>query len=241
MSMFPDFSKRSSAIEIMDDLNCSGDVLHQTLRELDSINHFLGGNTVTLQGLNDLLKINNLNRSVHVIDIGCGSGEMLKQIAKHFRKTNPHSTFIGIDANQNIAQYAQQLVAKFPEISIIAEDILGDNFRVKKFDIALATLFLHHFPSSQLIDIFRNLKHQARIGIVINDLHRHWLAYYSIKLLTTLFSKSSMVKFDAPLSVLRGFTKKELIEILKQARIENYSLKWKWAFRWQLIISLQKR
>lgn len=240
MSMFPDFSKRSSSIEIMDDLNCSGEVLHQTLRELDSINHFLGGNTVTVQGLDDLLK-KNLNRSVHVIDIGCGSGEMLKQIAKHFRKTNPNSTFIGIDANKNIAQYAHHHVAEFPEVSIIAEDILGDNFRVKKFDIALATLFLHHFSSSQLIDIFKNLKHQARIGIVINDLHRHWLAYYSIKLLTTLFSKSSMVKFDAPLSVLRGFTKKELFEILKQAGIETYSLKWKWAFRWQLIISLQKR
>lgn len=225
----------------MDDLNCSGEVLHQTLRELDSINHFLGGNTVTVQGLDDLLKKNNLNRNVHVIDIGCGSGEMLTHIAKHFRKTNPHSTLIGIDANKNIAQYAHRHVAEFPEVSIIAEDILGDNFRVKKFDIALATLFLHHFSSSQLIDIFRNLKHQARIGIVINDLHRHWLAYYSIKLLTTLFSKSSMVKFDAPLSVLRGFTKKELIEILKQAGIETYSLRWKWAFRWQLIINLQKR
>jgi 2-polyprenyl-3-methyl-5-hydroxy-6-metoxy-1,4-benzoquinol methylase len=238
--MFPDFSKRSSSIEIMDDLNCSGEVLHQTLRELDSINHFLGGNTVTLQGLNDLLKINNLNRSAHVIDIGCGSGEILKQIAKLFRKTHPHSTLIGIDANKNIAQYAHHHVAEFPEVSIIAEDILGGNFRAKEFDIALATLFLHHFSSSQLIDIFRNLKHQARIGIVINDLHRHWLAYYSIKLLTTFFSRSSMVKFAAPLSVLRSFTKKELIEILKQAGIENYSLKWKWAFRWQLIISHQK-
>lgn len=225
----------------MDDLNCSGDVLHQTLRELDSINHFLGGNVVTVQGLDVLLKKNNLNRSVHLIDIGCGSGEMLKHIAKHFRKTNPHSTLIGIDANKNIAQYAHHHVAEFPEVSIITEDILGGNFRTKEFDIALATLFLHHFSSSQLIDIFRNLKHQARIGIVINDLHRHWLAYYSIKLLTTLFSKSSMVKFDAPLSVLRGFTKKELIEILKQAGIETYSLRWKWAFRWQLIINLQKR
>ena len=235
--MYHEFSKRSSAIEIMDDLNCSGEVLHQTLRELDSINRFLGGNTVTLRGLDDLLKKTNLKGSVHVIDIGCGSGEMLKLVAQKIRITNPQSTFTGIDANANIMHYAQKHVADFPEISIIAEDILGDNFRVKKFDIALATLFLHHFSSSQLIDIFRNLKHQARIGIVINDLHRHWLAYYSIKLLTKFFSRSSMVKSDGPISVLRGFRKHELIQILQKSEIENYTLKWKWAFRWQLIIT----
>jgi hypothetical protein len=99
-----------------------------------------------------------------------------------------------------------------------------------------ATLFFHHFTTKQLIDIFTLLKEQAKLGIVINDLHRHWLAYYSIKFLTKLFSKSSMVKYDAPLSVLRGFRKKELIEILQKAGVENYSLKWKWAFRWQLVI-----
>jgi hypothetical protein len=79
------------------------------------------------------------------------------------------------------------------------------------------------------------LKHQVRIGIVINDIHRHWLAYYSIKLLTRLFSKSAMVKFDAPLSVLRAFSRQELSDILHQAGIRHFQLSWKWAFRWQAV------
>jgi hypothetical protein len=45
-----------------------------------------------------------------------------------------------------------------------------------------------------------------------------------------------MVKFDAPLSVLRAFSKTELNDILYKAGITEFSLKWKWAFRWQLII-----
>lgn len=235
----PDFSKRSEAIEIMDDLNCSGEVVNQTLKELDHINHLLGGNHVTLQGLHTLLKRNKSTSDMHIVDLGCGSGEMLRIIASEFRKAKTPSTFTGIDANSNIVDYAQKHVSDFPEISIINEDVLGDRFMARRFDIILSTLFFHHFSSSQLINILRKLKQQARIGIVINDLHRHWLAYYSIKLLTTFFSRSSMVKFDAPLSVLRGFTKDELTEILRQAGIENYSLKWKWAFRWQLIISHQ--
>ena len=103
-------------------------------------------------------------------------------------------------------------------------------------DIAVATLFLHHFTHDQLVGILSQLVKQIRIGIVINDLHRHFLAYHSIKLLTKIFSKSKMVQYDAPLSVLRGFSKLELEIILKQAGIKNYSIKWKWAFRWQVII-----
>lgn len=233
----PDFSKRSEAVEIMDDLNCSGEVVNQTLKELDIINQLLGGNRVTLQGLQVLLKECGVNCSMHIADLGCGSGEMLKIVARNFRKTNPQSTFVGIDANSNIVQYAQRHVFDFSEISIGSEDILSDDFSVRKFDIILATLFFHHFSSAQLTRIFKKLRQQANIGIVINDLHRHWLAYYSIKFLTKYFSRSSMVKYDAPLSVLRGFRKNELIEILKKAGIENYSLKWKWAFRWQIIIN----
>lgn len=230
----PDFTKRSDAIEIMDDLNSSGEVIHQTLQELDTINKLLGGNSVTLQGVRTLL--HGKSSAVRVADLGCGSGEMLRLLTQQFRKTNPQSTCIGFDANENIVQYAQQHVSDFPEIYIATDNILSTDFRTKKFDVIVATLFLHHFTSDQLIDIFKNFKHQAHAGVVINDLHRHWLAYYSIKFLTALFSKSPMVKSDGPLSVLRGFKKNELISILEKAGIKQYSLRWKWAFRWQVVI-----
>ncbi|HTE11556.1 MAG TPA: hypothetical protein VK645_11305, partial [Chitinophagaceae bacterium] len=75
----------------------------------------------------------------------------------------------------------------------------------------------------------------AGIGFFINDLHRHFLAYYSIKILTGLFSKSYLVKNDAPLSVQRGLIKKEWEGLLKQSVLDNYSIEWKWAFRWLII------
>ena len=86
------------------------------------------------------------------------------------------------------------------------------------------------------------MKQRSAVGFFINDLHRHPFAYYSIKWLTKLFSKSYLVKNDAPLSVLRGFKKKEL-EMFnfqcsppdRRAGILNARLKWKWAFRWLLI------
>jgi 2-polyprenyl-3-methyl-5-hydroxy-6-metoxy-1,4-benzoquinol methylase len=232
----PDFSTRSQQIEIMDNLNCSGEVVHQTLRELETINKLLGGNYVTINGLSNLLKRKVSNGDFVIGDLGCGSGDILKLIYTWGRENNIKLSLTGVDANPNIIAFAEKNSATFPSIRYETADIFSESFRQKKFDVVIGTLFFHHFDDTQLTNFFAQLKSQCRIGVVINDIHRHWLAYYSILFLTRLFSRSAMVKFDAPLSVLRAFRKDELKKILAEAGIENYSLRWMWAFRWQLII-----
>ena len=232
----PNLSNRSQEIEIMDDLNCSGEVVNQTLRELDKINHLLGGNRVTLKGVKNLLKDRRPGSNISIADLGCGSGDMLKRIADQNRKKDITFNLLGIDANPNIIDFARS-TCSHNQVRFETIDIFSNEFKSKKFDIILGTLFFHHFASEQLVVFFRQLKHQATIGIVINDIHRHPFAYYSIKLLTQLLSKSAMVKFDAPLSVRRAFRKKELIDIMDRSGIKNYSLRWMWAFRWQIVIA----
>jgi hypothetical protein len=79
------------------------------------------------------------------------------------------------------------------------------------------------------------MKANAASGFFINDLHRHPIAYHSIKWLTTIFSGSELVKNDAPLSVRRGFLKKEWEALLHAGEISGYRIQWKWAFRWLVI------
>lgn len=231
------FSKRSTGPEIMDDLTCSGKVVHQTLKELDFINQWLGGNTITVNGISALLRKKETHvNTVSIVDIGCGSGAMLTRIRSSIKRNGIHFRLIGYDANPNIIAYAENNCEDSDEIIFKTENIFQTSFRSQRFDIILATLFLHHFTTNELIEILSSMKKQVRLGIVINDLHRHPLAYYPIKILTAIFSRSTMVKYDAPVSVLRGFTRKEWIEILDKAGITNYTLTWKWAFRWQLLI-----
>ncbi len=71
--------------------------------------------------------------------------------------------------------------------------------------------------------------------IFINDLHRHKVAYYSIKVLTRLFSNSYLSSTMHILSVARGFTKEEWLQFFNIAGISNYSIEWKWAFRWLIV------
>lgn len=230
------FSQRSSALEIMDDLEFHDDVVFQTLRELDFINQWLGGNAVTLVAIENIWRAIPKGKTISIADLGCGSGEILRLISKKADHQNRKVQLTGIDANHHIVDYAQNHSVDFDNIHFTTLNIFSKEFQTQNYDIILATLFLHHFSDSELIKLVASLKRQVKIGIIINDIHRHSFAYYSIKWLTSLFSKSSMVKYDAPLSVLRAFTRKELESILKKAGIENYKMKWKWAFRWQLII-----
>jgi 2-polyprenyl-3-methyl-5-hydroxy-6-metoxy-1,4-benzoquinol methylase len=235
----PDFSRRSSDIEIMDDLSCAGPTLERTLVELEIINKWLGGNHITIDSIQQLLK-GNAGEDLVIVDLGCGSGEMLRIIDNWARKKKFKIKLIGVDANPFIISFARQNLSACPHIEFQTLNIFSPEFRNQKFDIVVGTLFYHHFSDRQLVEFFETLKNNVRLGIIINDIHRHWLAYHSIKLLTQLFSKSSMVKYDAPLSVLRAFRKKELIEILTKAGIKPFSVHWKWAFRWQVIAKLSR-
>ena len=218
---------RSADLEIMDDLDCHGEVVDQTLRELEVINRLLGGNNVTIDGVQKLI---TNQKEISIADFGCGSGDLLMRIVRWGRHRNINFKAFGIDANPHIIEFARN---ENPEITFETLDV----FKNKTiYGIITATLFVHHFDDDQLVELFRSMKEHSRIGVVINDIHRHFLSYHSIRLLTKFFSKSAMVKFDAPLSVRRAFKKRELIQILEKAGISNYSIKWKWAFRYQIII-----
>jgi hypothetical protein len=101
-----------------------------------------------------------------------------------------------------------------------------------KPDIIFSSLFCHHFTEAALVEQLQWMQQNAATGFFINDLHRHRLAYHSIRLLTRLFSRSYLVKNDAPLSVARGFKKQEWRRLLAQAGLTTARVQWQWAFRY---------
>jgi hypothetical protein len=120
-------------------------------------------------------------------------------------------------------------------VQFICDDFRNVFSKFEKVDIVHASLFCHHFIEAEIIEFINICKANGAI-FIINDLERNSIAYYAIKLLTQLFSKSPLVKHDAPLSVKRGFKKKEWHAMLEQAQVKHYVVKNKWAFRHQLII-----
>ena len=162
------------------------------------------------------------------------------EMAKISARQKQQAVFTGIDANPHIVGYAEEHCKDWANIHFETLNIFDTEFQEKQFDVIHCCLFLHHFSNEQLVGLFRQFKKQARVAIIVNDLQRHVLAYHAIKSITRWFSKSYMVRNDAALSVARGFTRQELRDIMTEAGILNYSLQWKWAFRWKLVVELSQ-
>lgn len=228
----PDFSERSAEAEMMDDFSLGYEIINPIMDELEVVNTLLGGYSVFF----DALKKFKLEPGMTISDWGCGGGDSLRVLSNWAQKRNLELQFIGVDATASAIEYAKNKALHCPDISFIHADVLSDTLHTNQFDIVISSLFTHHFENVSWIELIKKMLQCCRHGVVVNDLHRHWFAYHSIGLLTRIFSKSVMVKHDSKLSVLRGFTRLELVDLLSKAGITNYRLKWKWAFRWQLII-----
>ncbi|MEO6721482.1 MAG: methyltransferase domain-containing protein, partial [Ferruginibacter sp.] len=185
-------------------------------------------------GIKKILQTRRLKGMVTVCEIGCGGGDNLKAIEKWCIKHNISVSFIGIDINASCIEFSQQ---QYPDLNAewICSDYKYANFQDSKPDIIFSSLFCHHFTDDEIISMLQWMKQNASKGFFINDIHRHLLAYYSIKIITGIFSRSYLVKNDAPLSVTRSFKLGEWKRLLQEAGISNFTVDWKWAFRYLII------
>jgi len=221
---------RSYTKELLDGDDIPFEDIKRNMEELNFINQWLGGHKITISGIKQLI---NKKKEITVCEIGCGGGDNLSAIVKTF--SNKISIrCIGIDIKDECIAFARENKT----LKHCAEWITSDYSKVSfttKPDIIFSSLFCHHFTEEELTIQLQWMKTNCSTGFFINDLQRHPLAYYSIRLLTRIFSSSYLVKNDAPLSVARGLKKNEWKNIFHEAGISNYHIQWKWAFRYLII------
>lgn len=236
----PDFRQRHPGPELLDDPQIPWQDIKRNMEELEFINTWLGGHAINSAGWKQFTKRWPNQQNWHIAEVGCGAGDNLRYLATKATQAGWNIQCTGIDINPHAIQLAQQ-----KPIHVKANWIHADYRDVvfpanQKPDIIFASLCCHHFNGEDLRHLLRWMYEQANGGFFINDLHRHPLAFYSIRTLTRFFSRSYLVKHDAPLSVLRGFTRAEWEQAFHAAGISGASIQWKWAFR-HLITVMHER
>jgi len=231
-----DYSHRSYKKELLDSSGIPFKDIAENMKELDFINAHLGGHAITVKGFKKLI---SNNKKISACEIGCGGGDNINALAAFCIKNKIEATFTGIDINADCIVFAKEK-STYKNVNFIVSDYKLFSFENNKPDIIFSSLFCHHFTDDDLVEMLQWMKTNSTTGFFINDLHRHPLAYNSIKFFTKLFSKSYLVKNDAPLSVLRGFKKTEWQNIFAKAGITNYHIQWKWAFRFLITILHQE-
>jgi 2-polyprenyl-3-methyl-5-hydroxy-6-metoxy-1,4-benzoquinol methylase len=228
----PDLSIRVFDAEIMDDLYLPYNEIAPVLEGLGKVNSWFGGHNSII----DSLKKFPLHNGYSVSDWGCGGGDMLIAIANWAKHQQIHLKLTGIDAAPAAINFAGKASKGFNNISYVQADVIKDIHLLGKHDIIISSLFTHHFDDEHWIQMIKNMHASAGKGIIITDLHRHWLLYYAVIVITHVLTRNKMVRYDGPLSVKRAFKKRELLTLLKNAGIDNFNLTWKRPFRWQLVI-----
>lgn len=231
-----DTKKRSREKEIMDDLDMQGRELEKTLLDLDKVNKWLGGNKITLDGVQRLFRNRSFESPLRIIDVGCGNGSILKQVAQWGRSNQITMQLTGVDANSHAMSIAEKNLAGFPEVSFEAMDVFSVAFKELEADIILCTLTLHHFSDSQIEQLMRDFLEMAKMGVVINDLQRSKAAYYLFKAFCFAFSIREINRKDGLTSILRSFKKEDLERYGLGLNVKRQEINYKWAFRYQWIL-----
>ena len=198
--MLSNLKHRAQLTEIMDDLTRPEQEFQAAYHELKVINEWLGG----IRAIERFLPQGSNLLMLDVAAGGCDVSEALLE-----RKS---CRIVALDLNLRGLRLAQRAVP-------VGGDALRLPFRDTTFDVVMASLFFHHLSNDECVRVLAEMWRVSRRRVLVNDLHRHRVAYFSFRLLSRLFSKSPMVRHDGPVSVRRALRPKELLEIAQRAGI----------------------
>ncbi len=205
----PDLNRRSKELERIDTGDYTPAEYDRFLKEIAFINRFLGDRRALRRSLFREIKRRQLSE-FSMLDVGCGSGELLRYTAEFARAKNIKARLAGLDLNPISASVSANGTSDFPEISITQGDAFQLPFADGEFDYAISSLFFHHLTDEQVPHALGEMRRVARRGVFVIDLHRHPAAYRLYLIFCKAFGISRLVTEDGSLSVLRGFRPEEL-------------------------------
>ncbi|MFN2512148.1 MAG: methyltransferase domain-containing protein [Pyrinomonadaceae bacterium] len=228
--MFDRFRERSNDLEHLDIGDYTQEEYEGCIVELQRINQWLGdARALRLSLLADIEQADLRNFSL--LDVGAGSGELLRVAAAWARRNKLKGCFTALELNERSAKAVLEKSSGRREIVSIRGDALRLPFSDGSFDYSICSLFTHHLDDREVVLALQELKRVARRRIFIIDLHRHPVAFYFYRTVGRLFLHNRLIREDGALSILRSFKPQELISLASQAGLEDVSVERRFPYR----------
>src|SRR5437879_12702729 len=218
--MLEKFQQRSYELEHLDKGDYTPEEYEGCIVELQWVNEWLGDASALRHSLLKEIARAEL-KSFSVLDVGAGSGELLRVAAKWARETDRKASLVGLELNARSAKSIIEESREFPEISSVRADGFVIPFPHDAFDYVIQSLTLHHFDDEGAVNIQREMNRVAKRGIFVIDLHRNAIAYFLYTTVGHLFLHNRLIREDGALSILRSFKPDELEAIARQAALAN--------------------
>ena len=218
------FDIRSNEPERIDTGEYTPDEYETFLREIAFINRHFGDKRALEKTLLRDIKSDDI-REFSVLDVGCGSGELLRVIADYAEIRHHAASLTGLDLNPISSNTTRDLSRDYSSIVTVQGDALTLPFSRDSFDYAISSLFFHHLTDDQIVAALREMSRVARRGIFVIDLHRDVVPYIGYKIMCFVFRISELVRHDGSLSIRKGFSPDDLERLARSARIQNFVVK----------------
>jgi SAM-dependent methyltransferase len=233
----PDFRNRGTTPELMDTETVTFEDFRACLKQLAHDNTLMGGYRPTLTYLERLRRDGRLNtfHPIRIVDIGSGYGDMLRAIDRWAEARGVAVTLEGVDINPWSAKAAEEVTAPDRPIRYVTQNLF-DYQPHGGIDIIVSSLFTHHLPDPMLIQFLRWMETNARVAWLINDLHRHALPYWSLKLGFRVLGRHRFMQHDGPVSVANAFQRHDWERLIAGAGLDRSKIDVTWCvpFRWRV-------
>ena len=234
--MFDRFKRRSYEPEYIDTGNYTAAEYEDCIGELQLVNRWMGDAHSLKSTLFREVEAERLTE-FSVLDVGAGSGELLRVTATWARETGRRLRAVGLELNERSASSILEESRDFPEITSVRGDALSLPFADADFDYVICSLFTHHFAEDQVVQILREMNRVARRRLIVIDLHRHPMAYFLYTTLGKLLLKNRLIRHDGALSILKSFKAEEMFELAKRAGLREVGVSRRFPYR--LVLNAQ--
>jgi len=212
---------RATGHEWIDDNDTVSDLLARNLAEIRRINRWLGGYALSLRALDTLVADQQSRRDeLKVLDVGTGSADFPEAFDKWFAARGLRGRVIAVDLSVPVLELAARRLRRSPlQNSLAVADGLALPFADRAFDVAHCSFLLHHLEPDAAVDLLREMARVASRAIVVNDLTRGITGYLGSLVACRLLSTNPLTRHDGPLSVLRAYTRSELLDLARNAHL----------------------
>ncbi len=155
-----------------------------------------------------------------ILDVGSGSGDIPAALRNDLGKRGVAARVLALDRDPTALALATRL-----DLAAVRGDALRLPFADRSVDVVTAVKFAHHFSGEALAALVSEMARVAARRVIVLDIRRHRLAYWGFVAWSRVFTSNRLVRFDGPLSVLRGFTSRELVDLAAPLRAYSWAVR----------------
>ena len=203
---------RSTEPELLDGGDLPPAELRRNLADLARLNRLPGGTRTSVTAI--AAAAGGDRRGLRVLDVGTGAGDMPLAFADR------GWSVVGVEPDAAVAAVARETTAPSRDVTIVEADGRALPYEDGSFDVAHASLLLHHLDPSVAVSVLREMGRVARSGVVINDLRRGILPLLATGVAVAILGRCRTTRHDGLLSVRRAYRLDELDELLVEAGLQ---------------------